>query len=299
MKKYILLLLPLLFLAHIAFPCLNGARKQLMNGSVIYHDAGGIIPGGRILRSSEKSLRRDLQELDSLYKSTKYLNYLSDKGLVFIILGEYQAAIDLYLEIEKLEPNRYSTASNIGTAYELIGENEKALYWIKKAVEIDPSLHENSEWIHINILEAKIKGENYYTTHHLLNTDFGTEKKPASDLSKKELIDLQNALRFQLTERMTFVKPVDKIVAQLLFDMGNITFLLGDHLVAVRDYELAIEYGFNENFANRRHAQAVHRVLKAQEPFDFRTATGFLFLGVSAVLLVYYLKSNNTVSHTS
>ena len=86
------------------------------------------------------------------------LDYLSDKGFVLIISGRYSEAIDLYLQIEKLEPNRYSTASNIGTAYEMIGENEKALHWIKRAVAIDPASHDNSEWIHVNILEAKIHG---------------------------------------------------------------------------------------------------------------------------------------------
>ena len=96
---------------------------------------------------------------------------------------------------------------------------------------------------------------------------------------------------------MTFIKPKDKIVAQLLFDLSNVTFLLGDFLVATKDYELAIDYGFDEAFANIRHSQSIHRVLKSREPaFDLRSVIGFSFLGISGLLLVFYIKRRKTKS---
>jgi tetratricopeptide (TPR) repeat protein len=55
---------------------------------------------------------------------------------IMILLKKYDEAIKLYLEIEKIQPNGYSTASNIGTAYELIGQNKNALRWINKSVEL-------------------------------------------------------------------------------------------------------------------------------------------------------------------
>jgi len=241
-KKQILAFL-LIFSFGESIGCLNGETKHLKSGPFLYVDSEGKVPYGHEFFESE-DMKRDFREMDSLYRVSKDLDYLSDKGILLIVQGRYKEAIDLYLEIERLEPNRYSTASNIGTAYELIGDNENALKWIKKAVEINSASHQNSEWIHVNILEAKIKGESFYTTKHLLNTDFGTEKAPSSTMSKEELEALHKALYYQLNERVSFVKENDKIVAQLLFDLGNIAFLLGELNDAFEDYKRAQYYGF-------------------------------------------------------
>jgi hypothetical protein len=181
---------------------------------------------------------------------------------IMILLKKYDEAIKLYLEIEKIKPNRYSTASNIGTAYELIGQNENALRWIKKSVELDAQSHHKSEWIHVNILEAKLKGEAYYTSSFLLNTDFGTAPDPVSKTDRKTLQELSGALYYQLNERISFVKPKEKIVAQLLFDLGNIAFLLGNFSDAVKDYELAGKYGLESQLLEIRATEA-KRLLKS------------------------------------
>lgn len=148
------------------FACLNGESMVLKDGTFLYEDYPGSVPYGHIFNSDER-FKDGIKQLDSLYKKNKDLDYLSDKGLLLILLKQYNEAVKIYLEIENLEPNRYSTASNIGTAYELLGQNEKALQWIKKSVEIDPNSHKNSEWIHVNILEAKIKGQEFVTTDFL------------------------------------------------------------------------------------------------------------------------------------
>jgi tetratricopeptide (TPR) repeat protein len=168
----------------------------------------------------------------------------------------------LYLEIEKLEPNRYSTASNIGTAYELAGQNERALHWIKRSVEIDPKSHMNSEWLHVKILEAKIGGSKFYNTHFLLNTDFGEEPRPTTELAYGDLEKLSNALYYQLNERISFVKPKEKIVAQLLFDLGNVAFLMGDYKTAALDYGRAKEYGLEGILVEKRMEKANKLALK-------------------------------------
>jgi tetratricopeptide (TPR) repeat protein len=243
-------ILTLLFFSK-TFACLNGESMVLKDGTFLFEDIEGNVPYGHIFNSDE-GFKDGIKQLDSLYKKTKDLDYLSDKGLLLILLKRYDEAVKLYLEIEKLEPNRYSTASNIGTAYELLGQNEKALQWIKKSVEIDPKSHKNSEWIHVNILEAKIKGQQYISTDFLLNTDFGIDLTPKSILSKDELQKLSDALYYQLNERVSFIEPKEKIVAQLLFDIGNIAFLLGNYYDASADYEQAKKYGFTGRLIEQR-----------------------------------------------
>jgi tetratricopeptide (TPR) repeat protein len=165
--------------------------------------------------------------------------------LIWVLQGKYEEAIQLYHRIEKISPNRYATAANLGTAYELVGQNEKALKYIQKAVRLNPDSHNHSEWIHVNILKVKIKGAAFYTSDFLINTNFGEENEPKTNLSTKELHTLADALYFQLNERISFIKPKNKIVAQLFFDLGNIAMLSGDLNDAKQDFTKAKEYGFN------------------------------------------------------
>lgn len=254
MKRFLLAsIMTFLFFGN-SMACLNGETYHLKNGSMLYSDGVAHIPRGHVFMFDD--LENIVEEFDSTYYATKDLDYLSDKGLLLILLGRYDEAIKLYLKIEKIEPNRYSTASNIGTAYELIGQNENALKWIKKAVEINPKSHHNSEWIHVNILKAKIQGEQFYSTKFLLNTEFGNEPLPKSQMTQKELYYLSEALNYQLNERMTFVKPKEKIVAQLLFDMGNIAFLLGEYGHAQIIYNSAKEYGYTDLLIDQRIEQS-------------------------------------------
>ena len=227
----------------------------LKDGTFLFEDREGNVPYGHIFNDDE-SFKNGIKQLDSLYKNTKDLDYLSDKGLLLILLKRYDEAVKLYLQIEKLEPNRYSTSSNIGTAYELLGQNKKALLWIKKSVEIDPKSHKSSEWIHVKILEAKIRGQEFYTSKFLLNTEFGIETNPISNLNKDELQKLSDGLYYQLNERLSFVAPKEKIVAQLLFDLGNVALLLDNYADALADYEEAKNYGFAGQLIEQRIKEA-------------------------------------------
>lgn len=251
MKKYCYSLLFGVLFSVPTLACLNGDTLKLEDGTMLYEDYDGFVPYGHMFVGKE-DLITVLESLEKGYKETNNLNYLSDKGLILIIQGRYKEAIELYKKIETLEPNRYSTASNIGTAYELIGNNTEALKWIEKAVKIDPKSHFDSEWIHVNILRAKIKGDQFISSEFLLGNDFGKEKLPTSDMQKKDLLTLRQELYYQLNERITFVKPKDKIVAQLLFDLGNISYLIGDKEEAMEDYQLAEKYGYAGQIIEKR-----------------------------------------------
>lgn len=251
MKKTIALFTFFLSLTFNGLACLNGDSKILKNGAILYMDYRKTVPHGHHFYINEE-FKSTFREVDSLYRVTKDLDYLSDKGLLFILLKEYDKAIKLYLEIEKMKPGRYSTASNIGTAYELIGDNENALKWIKKSVEIDPKSHYESEWIHVKILEAKIDSQKPINSLSLINTDFGTDSLPKTNLSKEALTNLGDALYFQLNERISFIKPKEKIIAKLLFDLADITFLSSDYHDAISIYDMAKEYGFDSTKVEMR-----------------------------------------------
>lgn len=251
MKKPILALIFCFLFSTPVFACLNGDTKLLANGERLFEDFDNYVPYGHNFGGDER-LKTIMKSLEKGYNETKNIDYLSDQGYILIVQGKYQEAVDLYKRIESIAPGRYSTASNMGTAYELLGNNEEALFWIKKSVEISSKSHFYSEWIHVNILKAKIKGEKYFTSQNLIQTDFGNDDLPRSILKTEDLEIIRQQLYYQLNERVSFVQPKDKIVAQLLFDLGNICYLLGNKDDALENFEKAGEYGFDSPILKKR-----------------------------------------------
>jgi tetratricopeptide (TPR) repeat protein len=82
-----------------------------------------------------------------------------DKAVVTILSGDHQRGIAILLELEHAQPGDYNTAANLGTAYELAGENEQALTWIKEGLKRNPNSHRGTEWLHVLILQAKLEEE--------------------------------------------------------------------------------------------------------------------------------------------
>jgi len=242
MNRFKVFVIALVFISFKAFACLNGETKILKNGAYAYEDYDGINPQGH--NFFEGDFPRLIIELDSLYKKTKDLDYLSDKGYLLIVLRKYDEALKLYLNIEKSKPNRYSTASNLGTLYELMGENQKAYNWIKKSIAINPKSHKGSEWLHLKILEAKIKNLKDVSGQFLINTNFGTSHAPKTKLSQKDIDELAQSIYFQVNERMSFIEPKDKIISILLFELGNLAELLGKNSSALETYRTARKYGY-------------------------------------------------------
>lgn len=235
-----------------SFACLNWEIKTLKNKVEIYRDRTyQYVPDGHDFKI--KDFPGLILDLENGYKKTNDVDYLSDKGYVLIIQGKYNEALKLYLEIEKIKPNRYSTASNLGTLYELMGENQKAYDWIKKAIKIDPKSHDGSEWLHLKILEAKIQNLQNATGTFFINTNFGTEIIPKTNLGDENLARLKDALYYQLNERISFIKPEDKIISVLLFELGNIATIENyDPESASKVYELSKKYGFRSELLNER-----------------------------------------------
>jgi tetratricopeptide (TPR) repeat protein len=254
MIRVVCLAAALFFSFTYSFACMQGMR-MLSDGTVIARENQSLtIPGGSVLvHQNEKVLLR----LDSLWKAKKDITYLTDYALVLVVNGNYEEAKNSYLELEKAKPDQYTTASNLGTVYELLGDNKNALTWIQKAVQLNPASHDSSEWLHIRILEAKIGGNKFMNTNFLLHTDFGRDSMPASELSKTELQHLRKALFYQLNERLTFIHSEDKIVAQLLFDLADLSLLTGMNIYQVNDlYSMAKKYGYAGPLWERRYTNA-------------------------------------------
>jgi tetratricopeptide (TPR) repeat protein len=252
MNRFKVFVVVLVLVSSKTFACLNWEIKTLKNKVEIYRDRKEyFVPNGHQFKV--KDFPGLILELEKGFKKTNDVDYLSDKGYVLIIQGKYKEALELYLNIERIKPNRYATASNLGTLFELMGENEKAYEWIKKSIKINPESHEGSEWLHLKILEAKIQKLENPSGAFFINTNFGSEIYPKTNLRDEELFKLKDALYFQLNERITFIKPKDEIISILLFELGNIATIEGfDPQGAAELYELSKKYGFQSDLLYER-----------------------------------------------
>lgn len=252
-----------------SFACLNEYRV-LLNGEKHFFDSESLVPLGKNFKDNIKYYEQELKELDSLWKADKKIEDFSDYGIQLVYLGRYEEAKKVFIEIEKLRPGLYATAANLGTTYELLGQNKLALEWIKKSVKIDPTSHDHSEWLHVKILEAKLGDDKLINSEFLILTHFGSDTLPKSQLDSISLTKLRDAIYFQLNERVSFIKPKEKIVALLLFELGNVCSITDDVTSALRIYDKAKEYGYESEIFNLRY----ERFLKMQAGLDNEYSKG-------------------------
>lgn len=246
--------------------CMNEYRT-LLNGDIVYTDKYSAVPGGRFNLNNKAYLLKILHETDSIYRLSGKIEDYSDLGTMLVYTGEYLKAKRIFEDIEKKSPGLYITAANLGTIYELLGQNDSAYFWIKKAIEINPNSHNESEWIHLKILDLKMQAHDnttYLKTHSILGLDFGTAVIPENK-ANLDLGTLSRQLYAQLNERVTFIKPKDPVVAQLLFDLGTMSALNNNVTAALQIYHAAKAYGYDSQLFDQRIVYFTELQLKADK----------------------------------
>ena len=199
-----------------------------------------------------RALSRDLQEdgvkMEAELRGSTNFNDRSDYSIALMYLGRSKEAVELLQALEKEQPGQYFIAANLGTAYELTGNNDEAARWIAEDIRRNPESHEGTEWLHLKILEAKIaqqKDPDYFKKHSVL--DLKPEDIASGTVKVTEKLhpeELATALQHQLTERLQFVKPPDPAVASLLFDYAAIEAGTKTLESAERILRMAVDYGY-------------------------------------------------------
>lgn len=258
----------------------------------------GTTMDGRIVRASGINLaswlRQALQEQpgDEIYASrfiherqrhTDSPDVAAEREAVQQILnGQLKEAIQKLNDLEQQTPGRYSTAANLGTAYELAGDNEAALKWINTGIERNPEGHYGTEWLHSLILEAKIEAARHpqqLFTQRLIEVPdrIGRSDRLMVRGVSREAGDILRALNHQLRERLVFVKPRDPLVADLLYSAALLEASLDTVEIGKEVLALAEEYGFPDQSLLQRQ----------RERFDgiIRTALIWRWIKIAAAIL--------------
>ena len=177
----------------------------------------------------------------------------TDLGALLVFQKQYAKAVRHFLMLEKRYPGQYKTAANLGTALELSGYDAPALAWIRIGIQRNRNAHDGTEWLHARILEAKLaqaRDPNYLSTHSIAGLAFSSATVPplpamprGNDGTQLAPWDVDQALSYQLHERVQFVPPKDPVVANLLQDWATLNLAGGPIENAEVLYALAQRYG--------------------------------------------------------
>lgn len=197
----------------------------------------------------------------------------NDLAAALLHVGEVPDAIEILTKIEREKPGLYATATNLGTAYELAGDNARALQWIREGIKRNPNSHHGSEWLHVLILETKLnlaKDPKWLQNHSILAMGFGSARvpnvpsrfPPGNNGRRLDAADVKSAIFNQMRERLQFVKPPEPIVGDILFDYANLLMRTDAIESAHAVYGLAIEYGAPRAALAKQRRAYIDSVLK-------------------------------------
>ena len=198
----------------------------------------------------------------------------NDAAVRLVLKGNVPAALEMLLKIEDEHPGLYATAANLGTCYELSGDDEKALHWIEEGLQRNPYSHMLAEWLHVRVLEAKIalKSDPSWLDN---NTITGLDLTRGTFETSQGIKDSEGvlaSLRSQCTVRALFIKPQDPVMGQLLYEAA--TFMLEKRANGIEaTLALAVKYGLPRQRAMELQARA-NEVLKNSASLGRPSALG-------------------------
>ncbi|MBS1638166.1 MAG: tetratricopeptide repeat protein [Bacteroidetes bacterium] len=250
----------LLFLLLLGTITLNQA-KACGNYFYALDKEGRLIPLGfdwRFPFNKNFNLRLNVTKLHKLEQKLKQEHsymLLSDYALCLLKIGRHTEALNILAELYKHYPSEYKLASNLGTAYEINGQNDSALKYIKRGLQLNPNDHEGSEWIHVKILETKNelrKNTTYLQSHSILGL---------SDKQKNDSLVLQQ-LSIQLQERVPFTPAPDPMLADLFNDLGDLSANVKSIEYARAYYLISQKYYGNPSPAIGEKIKAMEKLMR-------------------------------------
>jgi tetratricopeptide (TPR) repeat protein len=169
-------------------------------------------------------------------------NELSDYAVLELRIGDRKKAHEILQQLYAQHPAEYNIITNLGTAYELAGEDAKALELLRKAVAINPRAHHGSEWIHIAILEQKLGSKQYDQIINLGIKDYPQWLNDKSYVFTRPADSLKIQIAYQLHERIGFIDAPDSVIGQLVLDFADIVAKTESKDTAVAFYDYAAKY---------------------------------------------------------
>jgi len=296
MKKLLLILFTLFSCYIDALSCLNEYRPVTKLSGIVTEVHNYERSSEYFKKGFDKDfLERRKKDIQGFIKEGKadFKDY-SDLAVIELKIGDRNWAIKILDSLVNIYPSEYSILSNLGTAYELQGENQKALDLLQKAYAINPKSHRGSEWIHIAILNEKLKKDPDYS--RIINLkkfpDLTALNEYWSDETRQGLDTLLRAIEFQLKERISFINAPDQCIGQLCFDLAEVTAVLESLNDAKEIYELSKFYDAGLSARVDQRLEEINSIVLYSRVKYYLPDLALLVLAVAFVFYAFKLMKN-------
>jgi tetratricopeptide (TPR) repeat protein len=191
------------------------------------------------------AIKSKLAELTKKVKSNPddYKSW-SDIAVNLLKIGNSDSAIKILRPWVQKLPNEYNLNANLGTAYELTGKLDSALKYISKGYALNDQSHSGSEWIHIKILEAKIKDKKqpgWLQLNRILDVeDLKLRQKSQTRLLGKD--EVGEDIMYQIRTRVPFTPAPNRTITNLLLSLGDYNKEVGTYENALLAYIYALQF---------------------------------------------------------
>jgi tetratricopeptide (TPR) repeat protein len=224
-----------------AFCCLNYYYTADKDGHLHYQGDEHNIMIGFNTNFNLRLLSEKVVKQEETVKAEKSFEALSDYSVMLMKMGKNNVALTILQSLYAAHPDQYQLAANLGTSYELAGEVDSALKYIKRGIVLNPNAHDGSEWVHVKVLETKIKlrTDSLYLKS---NTVLGLNKEQEYDTLVAHQIEIQ------LRERFPFCPGPDPIMASLMEDFADITLNINS-IEDAKTYYNICKYYFGDSSA--------------------------------------------------
>jgi len=156
------------------------------------------------LHETEKAIKT----ADENNRYQLFSNYCAD----LIKLGRCNDALNILKKLYIGHNNEYQISSNLAVAFELTGQLDSALYYMKQSLRINPDSHEKTEWFHVKYLEAAIK-EN--------DGKLDLNQLRIWDISLDTSVKVGYAISHQLKERIPLTSSPNKLLSKVIEEAGD------------------------------------------------------------------------------
>lgn len=230
------------------------------------------------------------KQMDKAFETGIDHRLLSDYAWYELRVGDKKNAVKLLEKLYEKYHSEYNVLANLGTAYEVTGNNQKALELLRKAVAINPQSHHSSEWIHLKILEQKIAGTPDYKQIIDLGAGGDFSQWMAGTRYDKPMPpdSLMVQLAYQLHERIGFIAAPDPVVGQLILDFGDIVAMKHSRETAKEFYARAIHYDSLLTAAVKIRMDTTIKQVEVEQVTATKRSSSLnsLYIAAAAMLLV-------------
>lgn len=301
--KVICVLILIFCLNTSAFACLNFYYSTDIDGHLHFADWPILDKPFDLNIDYNKYIKKLQKTAKKLEKTPNDFKLQADYATALLFVHQFEQAATILSNLAQKYPKEYNIATNLGTAYELLGKDDLALAWIKKGLLLNPKSHEGSEWIHVRILEAKLaikKDPNHLEKQSIIGLT------AEHNLSKIELSSYRVALEYQLRTRLGFTPVPNGIMGSLFADLAALYASTWSTHYGILLYKIALKYVENpklekhynsklkelETFAKSKEFDEKYKKAMAENTIKKPTEGGIIKVSKRRINKYYKPKNN-------